>query len=307
MSGAWLRDHLRAAAGAWREMARQPLASAAAALAIAVALALPAALLAVAQPLRAFASQWGEGTTVTAYLDPELGDDDAARLAERLLAWPEVAGVSVVGKRQALADYQRAVGVAGAASLVDPETLPAIVELRVRGPDPARMAALERRLADVPGVALVQSGVLWLHRLRAVATLATSVAWVLGLLMGMGALAVVASSVRASLAQARAELELRLLLGATAAQVRRPALYLGAELGLLGGLLASALLAAGALWLRPALVELATSYGNSGWTLRVPAGVAPGLALLGLALGWLAARVGAERQLRRMEAEAAGA
>lgn len=306
MIGAWLRDHRRAAAGACREMARQPLASAAAALAIAVALALPAALLGVAAPLQAFAERWREGAGITVYLEPELTDAQAARLGERLLAWPEVAAVEVVGKRQALADYQRAMGIAGTATLVDPQTLPAILELRVHGGDERGVARVQRRLEALSGVALVQSGALWLHRLRAVARLATSAAWVLGVVMGIGALAVVASSVRAALAQAAAELELRLLLGATASQVRRPALYLGAGLGLLGGLLAGGLLAIGAWWLRPALSELAASYGNFGEPAGVSWTTAPALAAVGLGLGWLAARLGAQRQLRRAEGAAGG-
>ena len=88
-------------------------------------------------------------------------------------------------------------------------------------------------------------------------------------------------------------------LGATDGFIRRPFLYLGASYGVLAGALALALLTATEWALRPALAELARSYGSDfmlqGFGLTHAAAIVVGAGVL----GWLGAGLVTGHTLRQ--------
>lgn len=151
----------------------------------------------------------------------------------------------------------------------------------------------ERLLVDalraLPEAELVQHDTEWRQRLDGWLRFGGRVVWVLGALLGLGALLVVGNTVRLDIQARREELGVLQLLGATDGFIRRPFLYLGAWYGLSAGAVALALLAGAAYALQAPLAELAASYG-AGFALRGfgPLGLA---AVLGgaTALGWLGA------------------
>jgi cell division transport system permease protein len=86
--------------------------------------------------------------------------------------------------------------------------------------------------------------------------------------------------------------------------VRRPFLYTGVLYGVVGALLAWALLVAGMTVLAEPVDRLATLYG-SRFVLRGPTPEDVGALLVtGLLLGWLGAWLSASRHLRRIEPRA---
>src|SRR5690606_19295051 len=146
----------------------------------------------------------------------------------------------------------------------------------------------------------VQHDALWRERLAAWLGLGARLAWVVALLLGLGALLVVRNTVRLDIQGRAEEIAILQLLGATDRFVRRPFLYLGAWYGLFAGVLALALLVAAVLALRGPVAALAGSYGDVAPPL--PASLAAGAAaLLALAtlLGWLGAWLAAGHHLRQ--------
>src|SRR5690606_8681346 len=117
-------------------------------------------------------------------------------------------------------------------------------------------------------------------------------------------LAVVGNTIRLEIQNRRAEIEVTKLVGGSNAFVRRPFLYTGVLYGLLGALLAAAIVLAATSVLAPAVADLAAAYGSRYQmlgasrldTLRLVGG--------GAALGWLGAWLAAARQLRLIEPRA---
>jgi cell division transport system permease protein len=116
-------------------------------------------------------------------------------------------------------------------------------------------------------------------------------------LLAFALVAVTFNTIRLQILTQREEIEVAGLIGATARFIRRPFLYYGAVLGLLGGLVAWAVVWLATRALNAALTDLSALYGAS-WVLR-SLSVRDGLALLvfAAALGWLGAWLSVSRHL----------
>jgi cell division transport system permease protein len=121
----------------------------------------------------------------------------------------------------------------------------------------------------------------------------------IAVLLGAAVAFIVAHLIRLQVVTQREEIEVSQLIGATAADVRRPFLYHGLIQGLLAGAAALALAAGFALWAGRELSALTPEYVAElkvvflGPTERLA--LVGGTALLGLAAAWIAV----SRQLRR--------
>ena len=141
----------------------------------------------------------------------------------------------------------------------------------------------------------------WLERLEALLELARRAILLGAAILAVAVLLVVGNTIRLEISLKREEILILKLLGASDAHVRRPFLYIGIWYGVVGGLLALALVQAGLLAVQPAVDQLALSYG-AGFSLQGP-GLRGALLLVvyGAALGWLGAWLGSARHLREAE------
>ncbi len=301
--GRWLREHRRACLAAWSALAGARLAGLMTVLVVAVALALPAALgVLLSQTAGLARGLAGELSRIALFLEPGTRPEAARALAERVAAWAEVAAVDYVSPKQALAEARRLAGLAEPLRVLEDNPFPPLLlvsptpEALARGLEP-----LARRLGRLPGVEDVQVELVWAERLEAFLEVARRVLLILGLALAAAAALVVGNTVRLTLEGRREEIAVMRLLGGTEAYVRRPYLYEGLWLGLLGAMVAWALVA-GAVWaLAAPVARLAALYGGS-FSLRPP-GVAWGAALAGVGalLGWAGAWLAVRAQLRRMD------
>jgi cell division transport system permease protein len=178
-----------------------------------------------------------------AYLKDEVPPAEAGQLADRLRANPEVLEVTYLTKDAAMARLKTQ--LADRAELLDMVTgnpLPASVEVRLR--DPARIAAFTATLRAEPRVeevALQQDVVDNLLRITRFARLA-------GLVMVLGLVAitlfVIVNTIRLAVYARRQEIEIMKLVGATDWFIRWPFVLEGVLYGLVGALLAVALVVA---------------------------------------------------------------
>jgi cell division transport system permease protein len=112
---------------------------------------------------------------------------------------------------------------------------------------------------------------------------------------------VIGNTIRLEINNRSTEIEVLKLVGATDGFIRRPFLYLGFSLGVIGALTAAVLVGIAMLLLAPPVRELAALYSSdfrlSGLSLDSLAWLIGGGALLGWAGAWLAAA----RHLRAIE------
>ncbi|GAB6196163.1 permease-like cell division protein FtsX [Lysobacter xanthus] len=293
--GSWVDHHVHSLVASLRRMGRKPWATGLTVGVMAIALALPLGLWAVLANLGQFTGDVQQSRQVSLYLEPGTPLDRAQALAAQVRARGDVAAVEVRSADEGLRELREQGGLGDAAAALESNPLPHLLRVTPRGDD----AALATALQALPDVDVVQQDAAWRQRLDRWLTLGARIAWVLAVLLGLGALLVVGNTVRLDIQSRRDEIEVLQLLGATDGFVRRPFLYLGACYGLLSGLIALALLTGADLALREPIAHLAQAYG-SGFRLQGFDPIRAGVAVLGAGLiGWLGAGLVTGHYLRQ--------
>ena len=230
---------------------------------VGIALALPAGLMLLQTNLSRLAADWGGGRpSVSVYM--ELGALHAADLAAQLEQRANVAAVALTTQEEALEEFTAYTGLGDALTGLERNPLPA--SLRVIFAADAQDDALEAVAASMratDGVADVVIERTWLERINAISRLASALGLVFGVLFGVGAILVTATTVRFAIDSQLDELKVMKLVGASDAQLRRPFLYFGALYGAGGGLVAAMLVSLGLIILETPLLDLLGSFDQT--------------------------------------------
>lgn len=293
--GAWVDHHVHSLVASLRRMARKPWATGLTVGVMAIAFALPLGLWAVLSNLSQFTGDVQQSRQVSAYLKPGTPLDRAQALAAEVRRRADVAAVQVRSADEGLKELREQGGLGDAAAALGENPLPHLLRVTPRGDDAVVASALQL----LPDVDVVQQDAAWRQRLDRWLTLGERIAWVLAVLLGLGALLVVGNTVRLDIQSRRDEIEVLQLLGATDGFVRRPFLYLGACYGVLSGLIALALLTGAEIALHDPIAHLAQSYG-SAFRLQGFDPIRAAVAVLGAGLlGWLGAGLVTGHYLRQ--------
>ncbi|GGY71701.1 permease-like cell division protein FtsX [Marinobacter zhanjiangensis] len=300
---AYRSHHLKVAKDSAHRLWQAPVASAMTWAVMGIALALPVGLLLLLASLQGVSAGWESAARVTVYLADEVSGADAQALQSRIAGRDDVAGVVMIHRDEALAEFRAESGLADALDYLDENPLPHT--LLVTPVDDARTAAgvdaLAGGLEAEPRVARVQVDLGWLQRLAAMTDLIARAVWVLTLLLAAAVILVIGNTIRLAIENRRDEILVAKLVGGTDAFVRRPFLYTGAWYGLGGGLVALIILQLSIWWLNGPVRELAVLY-NSDFALGgLPLDGAVGLLLVAVVLGWLGAWLAVRRHLDAIE------
>ncbi len=282
--GTWLDHHVYSLVASVGRMFGKPWATALTVGVMAVAIALPMGLWAALANVERFTGTVQESRQISVFLKPEVGLDRARVIADQWRARDDVAAVEWRTPDDGLKELRDS-GLGDALASVEGNPLPSLLIVTPKGDE----AALAATLKSQPDVDVVQHDAGWRQRLDGWLRFGVRLAWVLAVLLGLGALLVVGNTVRLDIQSRREEIAVLQQLGATDGFIRRPFLYLGACYGLVAGALALALLTAADVALRAPLAELSRSYG-SGFALQGfnPAQAAA-IVLGAVVLGWLGA------------------
>jgi cell division transport system permease protein len=287
--------------GALRRLASQPFASALTVLVIATALALPAGLRVAVNNAAAVSDSWQSAADFTVYLKLDVPEEAARRTAGAIEERDDVAGVTIIDRDAALAEFRAQSGFGEALDALESNPLPHTLVVHPASGIAGDVEALAKAIEALPETELVQVDTAWVSRLRAMLALASRLVDFASVLLGLAVAIVVGNTIRLEINNRSVEIEVTKLVGGTDAFIRRPFLYLGFCYGLAGAVVALLVIALGLLLLAPAVRALATLYG-SGFRL---AGLSPaesGLLVLGGALlGWAGAGLAAARHLRAIE------
>lgn len=269
---------------------------------VGIALALPAGLYLLQVNLAALTDGWEGRPGLTVYFTPATPPDAVAALAASLSSHAAVAALNVVDETEALAEFRQFTGLADALTLLDENPLPASLRATLaRGAESADLEALAELARRADGVAEVVMEKTWLERVTDITRVVTRLGAMLGVLFGLGAVLITATSVRLAIEARLEELKVLKLVGATDAQIRRPFLYFGAVYGIGGALIAAMLISLSLLIIEEPLAKLVGSYGGQltfiGFDIRFLGSL---FAIAGV-LGVLGALVAARMRLRHLE------
>ncbi|HKJ77643.1 MAG TPA: permease-like cell division protein FtsX, partial [Gammaproteobacteria bacterium] len=227
----------------------------------------------------------------------------AQGLAGTLRAGKDIAEVRYISAEQALAEFRQLSGFGDALDALQANPLPPVLVVRpgpaINGPD--AVGGLVKRLRQRPDVDMAQLDMQWVKRLYALMEIGQRGVWVLGALLALAVLLVVGNTIRLAIQNRRDEIVVVKLVGGTDAFIRRPFLYSGAWYGLLGGVIAFALVQ-GALGVLSSPVHHLAGLYHSGFRLD-GLGVATTAYLLlsGTLLGLIGSWLAVGRHLREIE------
>ena len=293
----WLGQQARAFAGTCAKLARSPVATLFNVVVLGIALALPAALYLAIVNLQSVARAATPEPQLTVFLAREAARAEVKDIESRLRTHAAVAKVHYVPREQAFEDMKRATGMAGLAEGLGGNPLPDAFVVDARDSNPASLERLRAELAGWPKVAAVQLDTEWAQRLDAVLRLGRVAVMLLATLLAFALVAITFNTIRLQILTQRDEIEVATLIGATPGFIRRPFLYYGSVLGVLGGIAGCVLVWVVITLLNAALIDLSYLYG-AHWELRYlsAADLASVLLFAGV-LGWLGAWLSVARHL----------
>lgn len=299
----WLARHFQVALGSLGRLLRTPLGSLMTVAVIAIALALPSGLMVILGNLQQVLADWEGPASISLFLKQGVSDAQAVALGNRITQEENPESVQVIGRAEALAEFRTHSGFGAVLDVLDENPLPAVILVQPSETDsqPAASSALTARLGELPEVDIAQLDLQWVQRLHGIAEIARRGAWLIATLLALAVLLIVGNTIRLEIQNRHGEIAIAKLVGATDAFVRRPFLYHGLWLGLLGAITAWVLVATAVVALEPPVTRLAELY-HSGFRLLGP-GLTDTAGLLagGALTGWLGAWAAVGRHIAAIE------
>lgn len=231
-----------------RGLAATPVTTAVAVGTLAVTLTLVGAFALLVTNMERLLERFGEDIRVSAYLEAGLPEAEARALAERVRTAPGVQEVELVTETQALERFRE--GLFGRPSLLEGlegSPLPASLEVTLvpERRDAAGVAVLAEALDGLPGIEELGTGGDWVESYARAVGLVRAVAAAIGAVLAFATLLVVSGTIRLAVYARRDEIEILRLVGGSRIYVTLPFLAEGVLQGVVGGLLALALLGFG--------------------------------------------------------------
>ncbi len=298
----WIGRHFSMAGQSLVRLLRQPFASLMIVLVIAVTLALPAALNLIVKNAAAVSGSWDNALDFSVFLRRDVSLADAQKLAQLIGQRADVSDVALISAEQALAEFKQQSGFGDAMDQLSQNPLPHTLVVRPSAANTTQsMVLLREELANLPETDLVQVDTEWVQRFHAILDIIREAILIGSVLLGTAIIVIIGNTIRLDIQNRREEIEVTKLIGASNAFVRRPFLWSGFWYGLLGGLLAIALVQYGVYLLQPPIARLAGLYQSGVDVLTFELreiGIIIGIGVfLGLVGSWFAAA----RHMRRIE------
>lgn len=300
--GAWWRDHARIARETGYFVSQRLTTSLLVWLLVGIALALPAGLFLLQANLADMTAAWDGRPGLTVYFELAAPQAQIDAAAQALVSQRTIESVAITSRQDALAEFRQFSNLADALDLLGSNPLPASLRATLTsGAEIGDLDRLAQIAAPLPGVAEVVVEKTWLERVTDISQVVSRLGMVLGVLFGVGAVLVTATSVRLAIESRLDELRVLKLVGATDRQIRRPFLYFGAFYGLGGAVVAAMLISISLVIVETPLTNLLGSFSEN---LEM-AGFDPifllWLLLVGACLGIAGALLAATQRLKDLE------
>ena len=296
-----MAQHLGVLRAALRRMFASKLGGLLNILVIGIALSLPAGMYALLQNAQGLVAQLSGTPQISLFLAMDAQADDIDALRKQLAAHPAIHGAEFVARDRALEQLKQGTGLADVIGGLEKNPLPDAFIVSPRQGNAQALDMLRSELAQLPKVELAQLDSAWAYKLEALLEFGRLAVLILASLLSLALVAITFNTIRLQILTQRDEIEVSRLIGATDSFIRRPFLYFGAMQGLLGGIMAWAIVTASLLLLNRPLGELSQLYASQFVLHPLSFGDSLSLLLFSLYLGWLGAWLSVARHLSRIE------
>ena len=270
-------------------------------LVIGIALSLPAGMYLLLQNAQGLVAQLSGTPQISLFLAMNAQADDIDALRQQLAAHPAIHGAEFVARDQALEQLKESTGLADVIGGLEKNPLPDAFVVSPKQSNAQSLDLLRSELAQLPRVDVAQLDSAWAYRLEALLKFGHLAVLILAGLLSLALIAVTFNTIRLQILTQRDEIEVSRLIGATDGFIRRPFLHFGALQGLLGGIMAWAIVSASLLLLNRPLAELSQLYAIQFVLHPLSPGDSLSLLLFSLYLGWLGAWLSVSRHLSQIE------
>lgn len=206
---------------------------------VSVSLLMLAIFLVLAINLDATATALENQVEITAWLDPNLKDEDVARLSDQVKAFPGVAGLTYVSREEAMKRLGDRLGDQKALQFVGTNPLRASFEVKAQRPED--VAAVAQAVTGLPGVQKVDYKSDTVDKLFRITRALRVFSLTLVLALALATVFVISNTIRLTVFARRREIAIMKLVGATDSFIRWPFVLEGMMFGLAGALVAALL------------------------------------------------------------------
>ena len=298
----WVHHHRQAASSSLLRALRVPVATGLTWLVVGIALALPASLLVILQNIEAVTSDMRSPARFSVLLESGTSLNSAQDILSRVESRVDVRDVTLIPQDQALARFAADTGLVGLLDSIPDNPLPHTLLVNpLASVESDGLSELAQGLKAVRGVDQVVFDTLWQARLAGVLQAGRRLVMGIGLLMMMGAVLILANTIRLAIDARRDEIVVIKLIGANNAYARRPFLYTGLWSGFGGGLLGAIMVGAFFIYLSEPVNQLLQLYNSDRRFTGLGIMGVLNMMFLGGTLGLLSAWHAATSQLRELE------
>lgn len=270
-------------------------------LAIGVAISLPAGLYLGLANLARLAGNLPAQPEISLYVSPNASAGQVKKLKQALTGRTDLQSAHFISKEAALKNLADAGGLTDIAAGLDSNPLPDAWVLIPSDPDPAALEKLRSELEKLPGAGEVSLDSQWAARLQAALHIGRTLVGLLAGLFALALMAITGNAIRAQILARHDEIEVSRLIGATDRYIRRSFLYHGILQGLLGGVMALAILLLLILALKNPVSSLASLYASPFKLNFLDLSEQGVILLLASAAGLLGAWMAVSRTLRQVD------
>lgn len=297
----YCRAHRYAILQSFNTLRRTPLASFLTTLVIGIAIALPCALYLLLQNAESLSDSWSQGKEISVYLKTTTSYSQAQQLAAKWRKYPNIATIQTISPDDGLSILRSQATFNSALAELTHNPLPSVVTITPRiNTSAEEIENLLTSLRKYPDIDAIELDIQWIKRFNAIIQLGKDGMLALAILLACAVVFIMGNTLRLVMQNAKDEIAVNKLFGATNAFIRRPFLYMGLLYGLLGSLLAWCIIMFILQWLNNSIREVAALYG-SHWALQSLA-LRPllGMIAISIALGLVAAFLAVNRYLREV-------
>ncbi len=302
---AWVRRHSYSLFSSLGVLLQHRVGTLLTVLVLGIAMFLPLGLYMTLNNLEGMNLRQDEWSAVTVFYKSGTKQVEVEWLAEELEKKFDPKVVTLISPVEGMAEFREASGFGKSLDVLDENPLPWVMQVSPQ-PGPTedvekQVEALTGFLQSIDSVDIIQFDYKWLQRLGRMMELGKAAVSALILLFGLAVVVVVANTIRLDVASRAEEIEILALVGAGNAFVRQPFLYTGLWYGLMGSVLALALLGLTLLYLERPLGLLLETYGTVFSLHGLGVSEILWVMLGGAFLGWLGAGISVQRYLRQLK------
>ena len=302
---AWLRRHSYSFFSSLGVLLQHRIGTLMTVMVLGIAMFLPLGLYTTLTNLEGLNLRQDEWSAVTVFFKTGTTKDEVQRVAEEIEQRWQPESLVIISPVQGMEDFREASGFGDSLDMLEENPLPWVMQVSPQSGTTeqieARVQDLTSYLQSIDSVEVSQFDFKWLQRLGRMMELGQAAAPVLVLLFGLAVIVVVANTIRLDVASHAEEIEILALVGAGNAFVRQPFLYTGLWYGLMGALLAAALLGLTLLYLGRPLGLLLETYGSEFQLHGLGAYNTLWVLVSGGFLGWLGAWITVQQYLKRLK------